>query len=165
MELHLKDYFTLANAASGFLALVLYSSFGYFASFGLIVLAVLFDFLDGIVARKDGSHNEFGKQLDSLADAVSFGAAPVALVFFQGAPSGVSFFIVLLGCVFFLSSVVLRLAKFNLQTHKGVYFGLPSPAAALILLLFGWISTPFTIGLLFALGVLMTVPIQFKKVF
>ena len=166
MELHLKDYLTLGNAACGFLALALFPVFGFFSSFGLIVLAMVFDFFDGIVARKDNAHNEFGKQLDSLADAVSFGVAPAALVFFTLLPKDFYVFILLLlGGIFYLSAVVLRLAKYNLQSEKGVYYGLPSPLAAFLLLAFGWFNAWFSIALLFVLGILMTVRFKVRKVF
>ena len=103
MELGLKDYFSIANACSGFLALAFFFSFGFASAFALIVLAMAFDYFDGIVARKGNAHNEFGKQLDSLADAVSFGAVPAMLVLLQqNAAIGLNFFVLLLGAVFFL---------------------------------------------------------------
>ncbi|MFH1056419.1 MAG: CDP-alcohol phosphatidyltransferase family protein [Candidatus Micrarchaeota archaeon] len=174
MPLHLKDYLSLANAGCGFLALAFVIPFGYLASVALVVLAVVFDFLDGLAARKKGVQDEFGRQLDSLADAVSFGVVPPALLLiskfgfafeFVAEETSFKFYATLLGGIFFVSAAVIRLAKFNVQKEKGVYYGLPSPFAALLFLAFGWFSFEVGIFALFALGVLMLYPLNFKKVF
>jgi len=166
MQLHLKDYVSLANACSGFLALPVFFLFGYFSSLALVVLAVAFDFLDGIIARKDKAHNEFGKQLDSLADAVSFGVVPPILVFFFHSPASfLEFFALLLGGLFFLSAALIRLAEYNLQKESGFYYGFPSPLAAFLLLLLGWIGVAFAVFLLFLLAGLMLSKFKLKKVF
>ena len=64
MELGLKDYFSIANACSGFLALAFFFSFGFASTVARIVLAMSFDYFEGIVAHKANAQNEFGKQLD-----------------------------------------------------------------------------------------------------
>jgi CDP-diacylglycerol--serine O-phosphatidyltransferase len=107
----------------------------YLGAFIFIVLAAVFDFLDGFAARMLKSYSEMGKELDSLADVVSFGLAPGLLVFTflqQTAvfvPWGSDLrFIAFLIPVF--SAV--RLARFNLDTRQSVSFlGLPVPANAL----------------------------------
>ncbi len=165
MRLHLKDVFSLANALCGFLALALYFIFGFASSIALIVLAVLFDYLDGRVARK-GNANDFGKQLDSLSDAISFGVAPSMLVFFQHYPATAeAFFALLLGGLFYTSAVLIRLAEYNLQKKKGFYYGLPSPFAALVLLFLGWFNLLVAVLALFLLGVLMLSKFKIKKAF
>lgn len=173
MRLLLKDYLTIANAASGLLAIAFYFIFGYFASVGLVLLALVFDFFDGIAARGQKSQNDFGIQLDSLADAVSFAAAPPLLLFWfystYGFPVGLPLaagFLFLLGAgVFFLSCALIRLAKFNLQKEKGVYYGLPSPIAAVLVLVLGWLHYYLAMLLLLILGVAMLSQLRFKKVF
>jgi CDP-diacylglycerol--serine O-phosphatidyltransferase len=99
-----------------------------------ILIAAVFDTFDGLVARQLGATSEFGKEYDSLADVVTFGAAPAVLVFawglhiFEKLGGGIAFL--------FLAAVSLRLARFNVQTGKTDYryfVGLPSPAGALIL--------------------------------
>jgi len=128
-QLHLKDLLSLGNAVSGLMAILASLPF-YFqsstAAIFFIVLAVVFDFLDGYVARQTGKSNEFGKQLDSLADVVSFGVAPVVLVLSLNS----SLFAVVAG-VLYLSGGLIRLARFNVQKEKKVYYGLPIPLAAL----------------------------------
>lgn len=99
-----------------------------------LFLAALFDTFDGLVARQLGATSEFGKEYDSLADVVTFGAAPAVLVYAWGLHTlsnlggGIAFL--------FLVAVSLRLARFNVMTGKTDYryfVGLPSPAGALTL--------------------------------
>lgn len=106
---------------------------GFFsiACFSLFVAAV-FDTFDGLIARSLSATSEFGKEYDSLADVVTFGAAPAVLVYAWGLHNldrlggGIAFL--------FLVAVSLRLARFNVMTGKTDYryfVGLPSPAGAL----------------------------------
>lgn len=111
----------------------------------LILGAVIFDALDGRLARLGGRESLFGKEFDSIADIVSFGMAPALMVFFlilsptQGYPffRRIGWFI---GFIYLLCAAV-RLARFNVLTHPAVYsltheghskdfVGLPVPAAA-----------------------------------
>jgi len=97
-----------------------------------LFFAAVFDTFDGLVARTLGATSEFGKEYDSLADVVTFGAAPAVLMYAWGLHNlgnlgmGIAFL--------FLVSVSLRLARFNVMTGKTDYryfVGLPSPAGAL----------------------------------
>ena len=99
-----------------------------------LLFAAIFDTFDGMVARQLGATSEFGKEYDSLADVVTFGAAPAVLVYAWGLHTldrlggGLAFL--------FLVAVSLRLARFNVQTGKTDYryfVGLPSPAGAMVL--------------------------------
>ncbi len=128
--------FTLGNLACGFFS-ILAASKGNFAQAGwLILFAMVFDMFDGRIARLLGTESNFGVEMDSLADAVSFCTAPAMLMYFfvlhtqpiWGAP---------IACVYACFGV-LRLAKFNAMAYAGEgskkYFaGLPTPAAAAIL--------------------------------
>jgi len=99
-----------------------------------LFFAAIFDTVDGLVARQLGATSEFGKEYDSLADCVTFGAAPAMLVYAWGLrPLGN-----LGGAIafLFLVSGSLRLARFNIMTGKTDYryfVGLPIPAGALTL--------------------------------
>jgi CDP-diacylglycerol--serine O-phosphatidyltransferase len=99
-----------------------------------LLIAAVFDTFDGMIARQLNATSEFGKEYDSLADVVTFGAAPAVLVYawglqiFEKLGGGIAFV--------FLAAVSLRLARFNVQTGKTDYrffVGLPSPAGALTL--------------------------------
>jgi len=111
---------------------------------GLLIFGgMLFDALDGSAARMTGQSSQFGAQLDSLCDAITFGAAPAVIVwrFSDLLPTRLSWAI---GVIFTLC-VLMRLARFNVETaeddsHDG-FDGLPSPAAAGTLAAFA-IATP-----------------------
>lgn len=99
-----------------------------------LLLAAIFDTFDGLIARQLGATSEFGKEYDSLADCVTFGAAPAVLVYSWG----LRFLGNLGGAIAFLFLVAgsLRLARFNIMTGKSDYryfVGLPIPAGALTL--------------------------------
>ncbi len=107
---------------------------------GLIIIAMVFDMLDGSVAKLTHSASDFGKQFDSLCDLVSFGAAPGILVYslYLADADGQATFWARAGSVMAVIFVVcgaLRLARFTLyQTDKRDYFvGLPIPAAGVTL--------------------------------
>lgn len=114
---------------------------GYLAACYLIFLAMVFDALDGRLARFARHTTDFGGQLDSLADAVSFGAAPafIALMSFKSdAPPDLPFMISRLvwaiGAIYFCCAAI-RLARFNVSNEHGEqhhfsFLGLPSPGAA-----------------------------------
>jgi len=126
----LPSAFTLANLFCGY-ACIVYATRGEFeAASAFVVLAFVFDVLDGRIARMTGAATDFGVQFDSLADVVSFGVAPAILVFGWGlAPLGrmgwVAGFI-------YVTAAAVRLARFNIQhvTDKRYFVGMPSPAAA-----------------------------------
>ncbi|GCB35701.1 CDP-diacylglycerol--serine O-phosphatidyltransferase [Bacteroides faecalis] len=103
-----------------------------------IILSAVFDFFDGLLARALNAHSVIGKDLDSLADDISFGVAPSMIVFslFKEMyyPANISFIAAYLPYTAFLVSVfsALRLAKFNNDTRQTSSFvGLPVPANAL----------------------------------
>lgn len=123
---------TLLNLVCGCIAIVFALRFGDMrVAFWLIALAAIFDFLDGFAARFLKSYSAVGKELDSLADVVSFGVAPSIILFnMYGAAGGegISGY-----AVFILAAFsALRLAKFNIDENQTYGFiGLPTPACAL----------------------------------
>jgi CDP-diacylglycerol--serine O-phosphatidyltransferase len=143
----LPTLLTLGNGVCGFAAIVCASKIGqgaeaagYFALSGwLIIAAMLFDALDGYVARLTKTASKFGGELDSLCDAISFGVAPAYLVLHLGPGSDAHPYMAqVLGAiaVLYLVCAILRLARFNVTSntpdpaaHKR-FQGLPSPAAA-----------------------------------
>ncbi|MEO8680471.1 MAG: CDP-diacylglycerol--serine O-phosphatidyltransferase [Vicinamibacterales bacterium] len=126
----LPSLFTIANLFCGW-ACVIHAMRGEFVlAAPFIGVAIVLDMLDGRIARMTGTTSDFGVQLDSLADLISFGMAPALLAFQWGlAPLG------RMGWAmgfFFLTAAALRLARFNIQSvsDKRYFVGLPSPAAA-----------------------------------
>jgi len=132
----LPNLFTTGNLFCGFWAIVsvFQEKFEYAAY--AIVLASVFDALDGKVARLSGAMSKFGVQYDSLADLISFGVAPALLAFTWALrPYGRFGW---LAAFLFVVCGALRLARFNVQSSSGEvkYFkGLPIPAAAIMIAL------------------------------
>jgi CDP-diacylglycerol--serine O-phosphatidyltransferase len=127
----LPSLLTLGNLLGGFYAIVcVYNGEYVHAAVAILVSGVL-DALDGAVARLTGSATEFGVQLDSLADLVSFGVAPGLLAY---AWALLPFNrLGWLACFLFVGCGALRLARFNIQVRKvdkRYFVGLPIPAAA-----------------------------------
>ena len=139
----IPNMLTLANLLSGAIAVIAILQYhNYTLALGLVVLAAVFDFLDGFVARLLNQQSPLGVQLDSLADDVTFGLVP-ALVMFDIYSASTSYYgcscavMEYLGYVTLLIAAfsVLRLAKFNIDTTQSTEFsGLPTPANALLLM-------------------------------
>lgn len=127
----IPNSFTLANLACGLLGIVWALNGETEAAAYLIWLAAVFDFLDGFMARILKATSEIGKQLDSLADMVTFGVLP-SIIYYQLLQGQLpSHFVYLTFATALLSA--LRLAKFNIdEDQKTVFIGLPTPANALL---------------------------------
>lgn len=126
----LPSLFTIGNLFLGFSAIIYSLRLEFETAAQLIVVAVIFDMLDGRIARMTGTTSEFGAQLDSLSDIVSFGVAPAIIAYQWGLATLHKSF---LAAFFFVMCAAIRLARFNVQRKvvDGRYFvGLPSPAAA-----------------------------------
>jgi CDP-diacylglycerol--serine O-phosphatidyltransferase len=127
----LPSAFTVANIFCGFYAIVSSMKGNLEQAAMLIGLAILFDVLDGRVARLANATSEFGKEFDSLADVISFGVAPGVLVYSWGLhllPR-----VGWLACFLYVICGTMRLARFNIQHHtvdKRYFVGMPIPAAA-----------------------------------
>ena len=142
---------TCLNLVAGCMAIehALAGDFG--GAFLFVAIAAVLDFLDGFFARLLRSYSEIGKELDSLADVVSFGAAPAFVLYGllrEGGFSGWEPYLVFIVAAF----SALRLAKFNLDTRQGTEFiGLPTPACALLIVSLAYLFTIDENGPLFFL--------------
>ncbi|HVK56725.1 MAG TPA: CDP-alcohol phosphatidyltransferase family protein [Burkholderiales bacterium] len=140
---HLADFFTLANAACGmasvFFAMIYVGSHSilhFFIAAALAPAALAFDVLDGRIARWRRQHSAFGRELDSLADVISFGVGPATLGFAAGLTGGWD----LVALTYFVCCGVSRLARFNVTAEtlseggdKVAYFeGTPIPSSVLL---------------------------------
>ncbi len=124
---------TSMNLICGYIAIVMTSQGEFLAAGWLILLANIFDILDGRLARLTSVESRFGAELDSLADLVSFGVAPAFLVYTRYLEHDRMFGLVISGV--FVICGALRLARFNVTPHskQDVFIGLPIPAGAGIL--------------------------------
>src|SRR5260221_6546149 len=145
-EFHLADWFTLGNAVCGTGAL--FSAMTYlgtddirhvYYAGGLVFAALIFDILDGRIARWRQKSSEMGRELDSLADVISFGVAPAVIAY----GCGMQGFYDRIVLAYFVACGVSRLARYNVTadalsqgTGKGTYFeGTPIPTSILLVAL------------------------------
>jgi len=171
----LPNLFTAGGIFSGVLSLIMSSEGKFENAAWFIIIALIFDGLDGRVARMTNTTSKFGVEFDSLADIVSFGVAPAMLLYqFCGEEFG-RFGIVVSGLYVVFGAI--RLARFNVTTSENepsVFIGVPIPTAAvfisiLILLYEKYAFTLYTPLLLVTLlvAVLMVSNIRypsFKKI-
>jgi CDP-diacylglycerol--serine O-phosphatidyltransferase len=137
MRKHIPNFITLLNLLSGFAATV-FAIKGYNEYAALLIIAGgIFDFSDGLAARLFKSYSDIGKELDSLADIVTFGIAPGAIVLNLLTDSGMSpvFGFILAGLI--PAASALRLAKFNNDATQATSFrGMATPASAFTVISF-----------------------------
>lgn len=147
----LPNMFTLGGLFAGFYSIIA-STHGRFGVAAVaIFIAMLLDGTDGRVARWTNTTSDFGKELDSLCDVVSFGVAPAFVVYQWGferiADYGWLWSRFGWACAFlYLASAALRLARFNVRINiqdKGWFQGLPSPAAAGLVASAVWCGTEY----------------------
>jgi CDP-diacylglycerol--serine O-phosphatidyltransferase len=153
----LPSVFTSLGLISGCISIVASISYGELLLAGyFILIAAVFDFLDGMVARVLKSISPFGKQLDSLADVVSFGVAPAMILYrllllsyvrsspdadFDVMNPALPDYIVLFSAFLVAVFSALRLAKFNLDPDQVKNFkGLPTPANAIFIAAIGFMA-------------------------
>ena len=128
----IPNLFTAMNMFCGFLSIINASQGKYMYAAGLIIIAGVFDALDGLMARLTNSSSELGVELDSLSDVVSFGAAPAYLIYQTYLINYNSFGIILSSLLMIMGGF--RLARFNIQLvgfDKTHFKGLPIPSSAI----------------------------------
>jgi len=125
---------TLSNLLLGFLAVVFTFKEELGAAVLLIGLGLICDFLDGYCARKLNAASALGKELDSLADLVTFGIAPAVLIYVSSLHEVRVFGAVC--CMVYVCCCALRLARFNVsQSGLSGFVGMPTPLAAVLVLI------------------------------
>ncbi len=128
---HLPNAITCLNLFSGAAGVWLGFQGNYVGAMVAILLSALFDFLDGFVARLIHAYSDMGKELDSLADVVSFGLVPASIVFAMLSEANPTASYRFVGFAIVVFSA-LRLAKFNIDERQtSSFIGLPTPANAL----------------------------------
>jgi CDP-diacylglycerol--serine O-phosphatidyltransferase len=148
---HLADWFTIANAFCGMGAVLAVMAYlngalgnGLLVAAALVPAAFVFDVFDGRIARWRQKHSALGRELDSLADVISFGVAPAALAFAAGMRGGWDWVVL----VYFVCCGVSRLARFNVTAAdlsdtagKVAYFeGTPIPTSVVLVLVLDFIA-------------------------
>ena len=154
---HLADVFTLGNAACGvgavFLAMAYMASQSlnqFLWAAALAPAAFIFDVFDGRIARWRQTHSALGRELDSLADIISFGVAPAALAFAAGLDGGWDCAVL----IYFVGCGVSRLARYNVTAEtlsegadKVKYFeGTPIPTSVVLVGVLAWAAWQGAVG-------------------
>ena len=141
---YIPNFITSLNLTSGFIAIIFATIGDLVTASWLIVAAMIFDFLDGFSARILHAYSDIGKELDSLADVVSFGVAPGLIIYqllnnslslfapIMAGSNNILIYIILLSPAIMPVFAALRLAIFNIDTTQTTSFkGLPTPANAI----------------------------------
>jgi CDP-diacylglycerol--serine O-phosphatidyltransferase len=144
MKKHIPNFITSLNLASGFIAVIFILNGDNLTASWLILLAMVFDFLDGFASRILNAYSALGRELDSLADLVSFGVVPGLIIYSLlntaflssvDASAGYDYLfkpVIVIVSALFPVCAGLRLAKFNIDpTQTSSFKGLPTPGAAL----------------------------------
>ncbi|QZY57509.1 CDP-diacylglycerol--serine O-phosphatidyltransferase [Crassaminicella profunda] len=141
--------FTLFNLILGILAILSIFNESYVLSATLIIIAGMMDRMDGKLARKLDVVSEFGKELDSLCDLISFGVAP-ALLMWNSNLMETGDLGIIVTLVFVLCGTV-RLARYNIMEFEGVYMGIPITLCGGLVALMSLYSTKYVANLHFLL--------------
>lgn len=164
----IPNMFTLGNLACGLLSIIMVFQENYLWAALFVLFSALFDRYDGRIARYLSATNEIGKELDSLADLVSFGVAPSILIFNLYNLDRFGIIGYLLVIIFPLAGAY-RLARYNSTQFDGIYSGIPITIAGALMAVFSLLTlnhsnTILAIILLIGLSYLMVSNIKFKKI-
>lgn len=163
----IPNVLTVFNLFAGLVAIMLTFVDQWALAVALVFGAALFDSLDGRVARRLNVASEFGKQLDSMADLVSFGVAP-ALISYQLVFDTIGWSGYVLAAVFPVCGA-LRLARYNVSSVRGHFVGLPATVAGPVLAAAAYFAPMLPVTahafLLLALSWLMVSTIRVPKLY
>lgn len=170
---HIPNIITLLNLSSGAIGVFFVFQDKVLLACMMIYMAGLFDFFDGFVARLLKSSSEIGKELDSLADVISFGLLPTAIVYhiikliimqanpeFSVLEASVTEILLLSASLLIVAFSALRLAKFNTDTRQSYGFiGVPTPANAMLISSFPFIINAGGWGALLLMKLYIILPV------
>jgi CDP-diacylglycerol--serine O-phosphatidyltransferase len=165
LKKYIPSILTFSNLSFGILSIIEVINSNYFLAALFIIGAALIDRYDGRIARVFNVSSEIGKELDSLADLVSFGVAPGILILFKHGLNnysigiGIMLFYIICGCY--------RLAKYNISIFEGVFSGMPITICGSALAVISLINTnnkAIPIVFMIFLGYLMISKLKLRKV-
>lgn len=142
LKMSIPNLLTLTNLSLGVLSTLETFNQNYFCAAMLIIIAALIDRYDGKIARLLNTSSDLGKELDSLADLVSFGVAPALLIFVKYYFFSPSYIGIIGTCISlsYIMSGCYRLAKYNLSEFDGVFTGVPITVAGSTIALFSLVA-------------------------
>jgi len=159
---NLANTITFLNVACGIIAMYFVTKHQFLPAIILAWIAGALDIADGKVARKYNLSTEFGVQLDSFADFISFVVMPAFLLFYSlDLKSSIEIFVIGMVFIYYIISGLRRLVEFNLKVEAGsvdkYFIGVPTPSGAILLWIlyllhsFGIISNPWIVAILTAI--------------
>jgi CDP-diacylglycerol--serine O-phosphatidyltransferase len=165
----IPNFFTLANLACGFMSILMSFQGNFKLAAIFVLLAGVMDRYDGVIARYLDVSSEIGKELDSLADLVSFGVAPSILIFCHYNLMDLGFLGYAIVLIFPIAGAY-RLARYNCTSFDGIFMGVPITIAGSFMALFSLLSLKNTSNLalplifMITLSYLMVSKLKIKKV-
>lgn len=168
----IPDILTLSNLSFGILSILEVYEGNYFEAAIFIIIAAIIDRYDGRIARFLNVSSELGKNLDSFADLVSFGVAPVFLIHAKYNFIDLRYMKIFGFCslILYVLCGAYRLANYNIREFSGIFTGIPITVSGLVIAVFSLIapynsvSTPSSIVLLIAFAYLMVSKFKLKKI-
>ncbi|WP_053957712.1 CDP-diacylglycerol--serine O-phosphatidyltransferase [Inediibacterium massiliense] len=145
----IPNLFTLLNLILGILSILFIFEESYVVSAVLIIIAGMMDRMDGKMARKLDVVSDFGKELDSLCDLISFGLAPALLMWHLNLMELGDIGIIV--TLIFVVCGTIRLARYNITDFEGVYLGIPITICGGLVALMSLYSTKYVANLNFLL--------------
>lgn len=170
--LAISDFVSLLNMISGFLSIICSINHYFELAAILMIIAIVFDSIDGWVARKTNRNDilGFGKNIDSLSDAISFGAAPAVFIYTSINPTSITLqSVVILVSLLIVVCGVLRLARYNIiADHINIsgFIGFPIPGISLIVATYylsGLYNTYIALILSIIVSILMISNVKYPK--
>jgi len=167
--LTIADIISLTNAIFGFLAIIMIFLQEIHIAFSFILMALLADGLDGIVARKT-KKGELGEYMEAMADMISLGVAPAFFVYntyYLIISNNTYYYIIfILTLIFYLSISIIRLASFHIIKEEKYFIGLPASASTIfiIVLTLFEIDLIYIIPIIIVISITMISPLKFPKI-
>ncbi len=165
LKMQLANILTLINLSFGVFAIIFLMNGHAALSMVLIVVAALCDRFDGMAARHFETESDFGKELDSLSDLVSFGVAPALLIYQTVLVD--TLWLGLVMTVFYILAGAVRLARYNVQEFDGEFYGVPITVAGVVMaasyLIIPYVAIQFYVLLVLILSLLMVSSIRIAK--
>ena len=168
----LADLFSIGNASFGFLSIVMIINGDLVLAAKFMLISVIFDALDGWVARKVKRLDEygFGKNIDSLCDVISFGVAPGIFLYSTTLTFSIPYINILVSLLIVICGI-LRLSRFNIITssikNSKEFVGLPIPATAMIISSFylsGMFQVDISLVIMMVVSLLMISTVSYPKI-
>lgn len=168
--LSVADVISLTNSTLGFLSIIMIFLGEIHLSFSFILLAILADGLDGVIARKT-IHSDLGEYMEAMADMISLGIAPSVFVYNNYVKNIVilesihwhSLLVIVL--IVFLSFSIIRLASFHIKREKTYFIGLPASASTIIIIILTYFNIEFIyiVAVIFLISIAMISNVRFPK--